>query len=150
MMSTDERRKTVIEWLEGRIRDLREELNNLEYILSLIKGGGSKEAAPKGRELPTEVKVISAEGNVLANVIENNASTRIIFTEGFPKDSMPVKSFLLKLLEDKKRSGSLENYEVIEKRGYIVELRLTGITSDKLMKELELALKYVWRNLGDK
>jgi hypothetical protein len=149
-MSMDERRKAVIEWLEGRIRDLREELNNLEYVLNLLKGGTLKEASSKARELPTEVKVISADGDVLANVIENDASTRIIFTEGFPKDSVPVKSFLLKLLEDKKSSGSLEDYEVIEKRGYIVELRLTGITSDKLMKELELALKYVWRNLGNK
>ncbi len=149
-MSLDDKRKTVIEWLESRVKEIREELNNLEYLLSILKEGSPKEAKSKTRELPSEVKVISAEGDVLANVIENDTSTRIIFTEGFPKDSMPVKSFLLKLLEDKKASGSLENYEVIEKRGYIVELRLTGVTSDKVMKELELALKYVWRNLGNR
>ncbi len=137
----------MLEWLRNRIKEIKEELNNLEGIYSLLKEGKGMKEVRKG--IPrTTVKVIASDGDILANVVESKEGLRIIFTEGLPKDDPYVKSFLLKVLEDKRSSGSVSNYEVVEKKGYVTEIKFPEGVSDKLLKELELVIKYVWSNLS--
>lgn len=138
----------MLDWLKNRIKELKEELNSLEGIYRLLKE--EKELKEIKRVGPrTKVRVITADGDILANVVEGKEGLRIILTEGLPKDDPYVKSFLLKVLEDKRNSGSVSNYEVIEKKGYVTEIKFPEGATDKLLKELELALRYVWRNLSN-
>ena len=138
----------MLEWLRNRIKELREELNNLESVYSLLKGGREEGKGIRKGGSRTTVKVIAAGADILANVVGNKKGLRIIFTEGLPKDDPYVKSFLLKVLEDKKNSGSIRNYEVIEKKDYVTEIKFPEGISDKVLKEMELAIKYVWSNLS--
>ena len=134
------------EYLEKRISELRDEIRYLEAILSILRGEGTEAT----EELPpSEVKVITANGNVLANVIETKRGVRIIFTEGFPKDNTFVKSFLLKMLEDKQKAGVIDTFNVGERRDFITEIEILGDLDSKFYKELELALRYVWKNIRE-
>ncbi len=142
---TGEDREELVRWVEGKIAQLKAEIKILENILKIVKG---EEIGAQKEVLPSDVKVIAVQGNVLANVIEGDDYVRVIFTEGFPQDSPLVKSFLLKVLDDNKREGYIKKYEVLERRGYIMELRLEGVSSSKVLKELELSLRYIWKNLG--
>ncbi len=146
MPSKKPSKEELEEYLRRRIEELREELRYLEAILSSLSG----EASGEVEEIPpSEVKVITANGNVLANVIESSNYTKIIFTEGFPKSNPYVKSFLLKMLEDKQATGLIESFRVGEKRDYITEIEIHGKMDSKLFKELELALKFVWKNIRE-
>ncbi|MCD6324392.1 MAG: hypothetical protein J7L55_04720 [Desulfurococcales archaeon] len=139
-------REELVKWVEEKIAQIRSELNMWEELLRALKG----EKDFPGEVLPSDVRVIAVEGNVLANVIEGDDFIRVIFTEGFPQDSALVKSFLLKMLEDNRKAGYIKKYEVVEKRGYIMELRLQGVTApSKVLKELELSLMYVWKNMDE-
>lgn len=133
-------------FLLKKIEELREELNRLEALLALIRGEVVEEG--EGDLMPSEVRVITSDGNILANVVEGEGKAKIVFTEGFPIDSPYVKSFLLKLLEDKKGSGLLKDYEVSERKGYITEITVVGELKESFYRELELAIQFVWKNLG--
>ncbi len=133
-------------FLLKKIEELREELNRLEALLALIRGEVAEEG--EGTLMPSEVRVITSDGNILANVVEGEGKAKIVFTEGFPIDSPYVKSFLLKLLEDKKGSGLLKDYEVSERKGYITEITVVGELKENFYRELELAIQFVWKNLG--
>ncbi len=133
-------------FLLKKIEELREELNRLEALLALIRGEVVEEG--EGDLMPSEVRVITSDGNILANVVEGEGKAKIVFTEGFPVDSPYVKSFLLKLLEDKKGSGLLKDYEVSERKGYITEITVVGELKESFYRELELAIQFVWKNLG--
>ena len=133
-------------FLLKKIEELREELNRLEALLALIRGEVAEEG--EGTLMPSEVRVITSDGNILANVVEGEGKAKIVFTEGFPIDSPYVKSFLLKLLEDKKGSGLLKDYEVSERKGYITEITVVGELKENFYSELELAIQFVWKNLG--
>jgi len=133
-------------FLLKKIEELREELNRLEALLALIRGEVAEEG--EGALMPSEVRVITSDGNILANVVEGEGKAKIVFTEGFPIDSPYVKSFLLKLLEDKKGSGLLKDYEVSERKGYITEITVVGELKENFYRELELAIQFVWKNLG--
>ena len=133
-------------FLLKKIEELREELNRLEALLALIRGEVAEEG--EGALMPSEVRVITSDGNILANVVEGEGKAKIVFTEGFPIDSPYVKSFLLKLLEDKKGSGLLKDYEVSERKGYITEITVVGELKESFYRELELAIQFVWKNLG--
>ena len=132
-------------YLTRKIGELKEEISYLEALLAMLRGEGKEN---EGELLPSEVKVITSNGNVLANVVEGDGVAKIIFTEGFPKDSSYVKSFLLKMLEDKKASGVINSYEVNERKGFITEIVIWGELKESLLRELELAIQFVWKNMG--
>jgi hypothetical protein len=143
-------REKLIKWLESRIKELKEELDYLEAALSMLRKESEISEPAKASETlaPSDIAVITADNNVLANVIRNGKEIRIIFTEGLPKDNVYINSFLLKFLEDSVRAGNISEFKIAEKRGYITELRLIGDIEERFLREMELALKYVWRNLN--
>jgi len=143
-------RDEILKWLRSRIKELRNELNFLESIYNFLEGLEKEGLKEVERKVPkTTVRVIASDNNILANIVEGREGLRIILTEGLPKDNSYVKSFLLKVLEDKKNTGSLRNYEIVERRGYVTEIRFPEGVGDKILKELELALKYVWANISE-
>jgi len=139
----------LVAYLTKRIEELREELTILETLLRLVKKEDNiveeRERVREGQ--PTSVKVISIGGNVVADIVESNDGVKIVFTETIPSSNPVVKSFLIKLLQDKERKGEIKAYEVNEKRGFITSIEIRGVPKRSFYRELELALEYVWEEL---
>ncbi len=148
-MSEEVERNEVVSYITKRIEELRRELAILEALLRLIKEEGSgREGRKHAREgRPTSVKVISVGGNVVADIVESGEGVKIVFTETIPSNNPVVKSFLIKLLQDKERKGEIRAYEVNERRGFITSIEIEGIPKRSFYRELELALEYVWEEL---
>ncbi len=148
-MPEEVERNEVVSYITKRIEELRRELAILETLLRLVKEGSSGEEERKHvREgHPTSVKVISVGGNVVADIVESGDGVKIVFTETIPSNNPVVKSFLIKLLQDKERKGEIRAYEVNERRGFITSIEIEGIPKRSFYRELELALEYVWEEL---
>jgi len=153
-VSEEVKKEEMISYVTKRIEELRKELAILEAILRLIKEekGGDIENRKVIREgSPTSVKVISVGGNIVADIVESDDGVKIVFTETIPSNNPVVRSFLIKLLQDKKRKGEIKAYEVNERRGFITSIEIQGLPKRSFYRELELALEYVWEELhGDK
>jgi len=142
----------ITSYLTKRIEELRRELAILEALLHLVKEGGGEveERGHTHEDRPTSVKVISVGGNVVADIVESGDGVKIVFTETIPSSNPVVKSFLIKLLQDKERKGEIRAYEVKERRGFITSIEIKGVPKRSFYRELELALEYVWEELhGD-
>ncbi len=148
-MPEEVERNEVVSYITKRIEELRRELAILEALLRLVKEESSgKEGRKHAREgYPTSVKVISVGGNVVADIVESGDGVKIVFTETIPSNNPIVKSFLIKLLQDKERKGEIRAYEVNERRGFITSIEIEGIPKRSFYRELELALEYVWEEL---
>ncbi len=148
-MSEEAGRDEIISYITKRIEELRRELAILEALLRIVKEGSSEVGERKhtrgGR--PTSVKVISVGGNVVADIVESGDGVKIVFTETIPSSNPVVKSFLIKLLQDKERKGEIRAYEVNERRGFITSIEIKGVPKRSFYRELELALEYVWEEL---
>lgn len=148
-MPEEVEKNDLVAYLTKRIEELREELTILETLLRLVKKEDNiveeRERVREGQ--PTSVKVISIGGNVVADIVESNDGVKIVFTETIPSSNPVVKSFLIKLLQDKERKGEIKAYEVNEKRGFITSIEIRGVPKRSFYRELELALEYVWEEL---
>ncbi|GEM_PF-1709664 len=142
-------RDEIISYITKRIEELRRELTILEALLHMVKEEGShiEERKHARSNHPTSVKVISVDGNVVADIVESGDGVKIVFTETIPSNNPVVKSFLIKLLQDKERKGEIKAYEVNERRGFITSIEIKGIPKRSFYRELELALEYVWEEL---
>jgi len=137
-------RDDLIRYIEEKIKRLENELMMLNAILSILKGEST------GTTLtvrPENVKVITLDDEVIANVMEMEGSIRVILRESISKDHPLLESFLIRMLEERKESGDIRNYIIKESRGYVTELILEGPSRQSVLKELELALKYIWREI---
>jgi len=148
-MSKEVGRDEIITYITRRIEELRRELTILEALLRLVKeeSGIVEEREHPHSSHPTSVKVISVGGNVVADIVESGDGVKIVFTETIPSGNPVVKSFLIKLLQDKERKGEIKAYEVNERRGFITSIEIKGIPKRSFYRELELALEYVWEEL---
>jgi len=148
-VSEEAERDEIISYITKRIEELRRELAILEALLRIVKGGSSEVEERKHTRgsRPTSVKVISVGGNVVADIVESGDGVKIVFTETIPSNNPVVKSFLIKLLQDKERKGEIRAYEVHERRGFITSIEIKGVPKRSFYRELELALEYVWEEL---
>ncbi len=138
----------ILEYLSNRIKQLKKELSILEALMNELQGAVSKEVEERAGKEPSSVKVISFKGKVLADIVETEDGIKVILTESIPTSSSVVKSFLLKLLDDKVQSSEINSYEIIERRGYITGIEVKGKPSKRFLKDLELALTYVWSEVS--
>ena len=134
----------LIKYIEEKIRKLENELRILNTILSILKGESVK---PALTVRPENVQVITLNDEVIANVMEVNGSIRVILRESISKDHPLLESFLVRMLEERKENGDIRNYVIKESRGYVTEMLLEGISRQSVLKELELALKYIWKEM---
>ena len=134
----------LIKYIEEKIRKLENELRILNTILSILKGESVK---PALTVRPENVQVITLNDEVIANVMEVNGSIRVILRESISKDHPLLESFLVRMLEERKENGDIRNYVIKESRGYVTEVLLEGISRQSVLKELELALKYIWKEM---
>lgn len=148
-MPEEVERDEIVSYLTKRIEELRRELTILEALLHLVKeeSGNIEERKHPRSSHPTSVKVISVGGNVVADIVESGDGVKIVFTETIPSNNPVVKSFLIKLLQDKERKGEIKAYEVNERRGFITSIEIKGVPKRSFYRELELALEYVWEEL---
>ncbi|RLG77078.1 MAG: hypothetical protein DRO14_02840 [Thermoprotei archaeon] len=142
--STGVSRDDVVRYIEEKIKRLKNELMMLNALLSILKGESSR-ASPTVR--PESVEVITLDDEVIANVMEMEGSIRVILRESISKDHPLLESFLIRMLEERKESGDIRDYVIKESRGYVTEILLEGVSRQSVLKELELALKYVWREM---
>lgn len=137
-------REKVLEYLRKKVKELEEELNMYRNLISIVEGGREE---PSVEEIKLEnVRVITADGDVVANVIETKGGIRVILRESIPADSALLNSFLIRVLEERKECGDIKDYRVKVSKGFISEIEVLG-RSDLIYRELELALKYLWREL---
>ena len=134
----------LIKYIEEKIKKLENELRILNTILSILKGESVKAALTVK---PENVRVITLNDEVIANVMEVNGSIRVILRESISKDHPLLESFLVRMLEERKENGDIRNYVIKESRGYVTEVLLEGISRQSVLKELELALKYIWKEM---
>ena len=143
-------KKEIVEFLKRRIRELERELNIYKQLLMEISGKHVQEEMRERVLSPDNVKVIAIGNDIVANIVKLRDSIRIILRESIPSNNTLLNSFLIQLLKDKKDLGELGDFEVKESKGYVTEIVIRGINSKSLMKELEIALRYLWREIHRK
>ena len=143
-------KKEIIEFLRRRIRELERELSVYKQLLMEISGKHAQEEMRDRVLSPDNVKVIAIGNDIVANIVKLRDSIRIILRESIPSNNTLLNSFLVQLLKDKKDLGELSDFEVKESKGYVTEIVIRGINSKSLMKELEIALRYLWREIHRK
>ncbi len=143
-------KKEIIEFLRRRIRELERELSVYKQLLMEISGKHAQEEMRDRVLSPDNVKVIAIGNDIVANIVKLRDSIRIILRESIPSNNTLLNSFLIQLLKDKKDLGELSDFEVKESKGYVTEIVIRGINSKSLMKELEIALRYLWREIHRK
>ncbi|MCD6428793.1 MAG: hypothetical protein J7L12_04180 [Desulfurococcales archaeon] len=137
-------RDDLVRYIEEKIKKLENELMMLNALLSLLKGESAKASLAVR---PENVKVITLDDEVIANVMEMEGSIRVILRESISKDHPLLESFLIRMLEERKESGDIRDYIIKESKGYVTEVLLEGVSRQSVLKELELALKYIWREM---
>jgi len=143
-------KKEIVEFLKRRIRELERELSIYKQLLMEIGGKHVQEEMRERVLSPDNVKVIAIGNDIVANIVKLRDSIRIILRESIPSNNTLLNSFLIQLLKDKKDLGELGDFEVKESKGYVTEIVIRGINSKSLMKELEIALRYLWREIHRK
>ncbi len=133
----------LIRKLEERIRRLEEELSFYREMLKALRGAPESE---KNREKirPESVKIISKGDDILANVVQLDNGIKVMLRESIPRDHPAFESFMLKLLEEMKKRGDIIDFEVKESRGYVIEISVVGNVTRRSLREIELALLYLW------
>ncbi|MCD6341169.1 MAG: hypothetical protein J7L51_04400 [Desulfurococcales archaeon] len=142
--STGVSKDDLVRYIEEKIKRLENELMMLNALLSILKGESTRVSLTVR---PENVKVITMDDEVIANVMEMEGSIRVILRESISKDHPLLESFLIRMLEERKESGDIRDYVIKESRGYVTEILLEGVSRQSVLKELELALKYVWREM---
>ena len=137
-------RSDLVRYVEDKIKRLESELRILKAMLSVLKGESIKAALTVK---PENVRVITLNDEVIANVMEVDGSIRVILRESISKDHPLLESFLVRMLEERKENGDVRNYVIKESRGYVTEVLLEGVSRQSILRELELALKYIWREI---
>ena len=143
-------KKEIVEFLKRRIRELERELNMYKQLLMEISGRHVQEEMRERVLSPDNIKVIAIGNDIVANIVKLRDSIRIILRESIPSNNTLLNSFLIQLLKDKKDLGELDDFEVKESKGYVTEIAIRGINSKSLMKELEIALRYLWKEIHRK
>ena len=146
-MKSEQSRRRLVEFLRKRIEELEEELNLYKQLLHELVGKVSHEEVKSKPLSPENVKVIAIGNDIIANIVELRDSVRIMLRESIPSNNPLLNSFLLQLLKDKKELGEMRDFEVKESKGYVTEIVITGINSKSLVKEVEIALRYLWKEV---
>ena len=134
--------------LEKRIRELSEELEILRQIAAELPGikygaqvspeGGEERSVQKER-----VKVIYVGDEIIANEVATGDGVKIVLRGGLRVDDEIVTNFLIRVLDELKGRKDLTDYRIRESGGYISEIELVN-PSHIALKQIEIALKYVW------
>jgi|Deesub1362A_J573_1020465.scaffolds.fasta_scaffold31110_2 hypothetical protein len=136
-----EEKKELISFIERKIKELKKELSYYEKILDLLTGRTSRKGSKE--EAPSKIKVITKGNEVIANLIYTSTGLRIAFSNPVPEDLPALHSFLLKVLEEKKKEGEIVDFSVKGGKGFVSEIEIAGDVKDMLVTELELAITYV-------
>ncbi|MDW8010087.1 MAG: hypothetical protein RMH84_00605 [Sulfolobales archaeon] len=137
-----------IKEVERRIKELTEELEILRYLASTISSSRqsvhptsySEEVKVAQQE---KVRVIYAEEEIIANEVLSDGTVKIVLRGGIRLNDEVVANFLLKILEELKGKKDIGDYRLKESGGYITQIDLINPTPIAL-KQVEIALKYVW------
>ncbi len=140
-------RAAIIKYLKERISSLEEEIKIYKAILSIMTSASEEIKLSKQTFTPDKVKVITVEDDVIANIVKLNNDIRIMLRETIPVDNEVFNSFLIPFLNDKKEMGEISNFDVKESRGFVTEIIVKGVKSEGTIKEIEIALKYLWKSL---
>lgn len=138
-----------IKELERKIRELNEELEILRELIaeySKTKQIGVTADITEARTSPQEkekVKVLYVEDEIIASEVVSDNLVKIVLRSGLKSDDKVVANFLLKVLEELRKRKDLADYKIQESGGYITQIDLIG-PSPLALRQVELALKYVW------
>ncbi|RLG84518.1 MAG: hypothetical protein DRO18_07020 [Thermoprotei archaeon] len=144
---TNVNKKKLIEFVRRKVEELEEELNFYKQLLMELTGKTVHEEVKSKPLSPDNVKVIAIGNDIIANIVELRDSVRIMLRESIPSNNPLLNSFLLQLLRDKKELGEMKDFEVKENKGYVTEIVIRGINNKSLVKEVEIALRYLWKEV---
>ncbi len=140
-------KEAIIKYLKERISSLEEEMKIYKAILSLITSSSEEIRLSRQTFTPDKVKVITVEDDVIANIVKLNNDIRIMLRETIPIDNEIFNSFFIPFLNDKKEIGEITDFDVKESKGFVTEIVVKGVKSEGTTKEIEIALKYLWKSL---
>ncbi len=146
----------VVKYLENRIKELEKKIRELNEELEILRelmaeyskskqisvSVGTNEVRTSSQE-KEKVKVLYVEDEIIASEVISDDLVKIVLRSGLRSDDEVVANFLLKVLEELRERKDLVDYKVQESGGYIIQIDLVG-PSPLALRQVELALKYVW------
>ncbi len=143
-------KESLIKYLKEKLERLEEEIKVYKSLLAILTSSSEEIRPSKQAFTPDKVKVITVDDDVIANLVRLDSDVRIMLRETIPTDNELLHSFLIPFLKDKKEIEEIEDYDIRENKGFITEIVVRGVKSDSTVREIEIALKYLWKSLHKK
>lgn len=139
-ITTDELKK----FLEGKISDLKKELEFYEYLLSLIEAEGYKGVVKGNRGSMDVVK--NTRGEILAEIYYTPPIMRVII-KGKANLSKIYINVLTKILESEKNRSKID-YDIMLDRDELKEIIIKNIKDDITYNKIKVGLQSILERIS--